>query len=54
MKNYGGVYAVPSSFLISKNGNIIWSYPGAILKDYDPQTFADLVYRIEKELTLEQ
>ena len=54
MKNYGGVYAVPSSFLISKNGNIIWSYPGAILKNYDPQTFADLVYRIEKELTLEQ
>ena len=50
MKDYGGVYAVPSSFLVGKNGNIIWSYPGAILKNYDPQTFATLLYQIEKEL----
>ena len=50
MKDYGGVYAVPSSFLVGKNGNIVWSYPGAILKNYDPQTFAALVYEIEKEL----
>ncbi len=50
MKDYGGVYAVPSSFLIGKEGSIIWKYPGAILKDYDPQTFAALVYEIEKEL----
>ena len=54
MKDYGGVYAVPSSFLIGKSGNIIWSYPGAILKTYDPQTFADLVYKIEKELKVEK
>jgi peroxiredoxin len=50
MKDYGGVYAVPSSFLIGKKGSIIWKYPGAILKDYDPQTFATLIYEIEKEL----
>ena len=50
MKDYGGVYAVPSSFLVGKNGTILWSYPGAILKNYDPQTFAALVYEIEKEL----
>ena len=50
MKDYGGVYAVPSTFLIGKKGSIIWKYPGAILKDYDPQTFASLVYEIEKEL----
>ena len=50
MRDYDGVYAVPSSFLIGKNGKIIWKYPGAILKNYDPQTFADLVYKIEKEL----
>ena len=50
MKDYGGVYAVPSSFLIGKQGSIIWKYPGAILKDYDPQTFATLIYEIEKEL----
>ena len=50
MKDYGGVYAVPSSFLVGKNGNIVWSSPGAILKNYDPQTFATLLYEIEKEL----
>ena len=50
MKDYGGVYAVPSSFLIGKQGSIIWKYPGAILKDYDPHTFATLVYEIEREL----
>ena len=50
MKDYGGVYAVPSTFLIGKKGSIIWKFPGAILKDYDPQTFATLVYEIEKEL----
>ena len=54
MRDYGGVYAVPSSFLIGQNGNITWSYPGAILKNYDPQTFANLVYKIEKELKIEQ
>ena len=53
MKDYGGVYAVPSSFLVGKNGNIVWSYPGAILKNYDPQTFATLVYEIEKGLKVE-
>ena len=50
MRDYGGVYAVPSSFLVGKNGSIVWSYPGAILKNYDPQTFSALVYKIEKEL----
>ena len=53
MRDYDGVYAVPSSFLIGKNGDIIWKYPGAILKNYDPQTFSDLVYKIEKELKVE-
>jgi len=53
MRDYDGVYAVPSSFLIGKNGNIIWKYPGAVLKNYDPQTFADLVYKIEKALKVE-
>ena len=52
--DFGGVYAVPSSFLVDKNGEMVWSYPGAILKNYDPQTFADLVYKIEKELKAEE
>ena len=50
MKENGGVYAVPSTFLVGKKGSIIWKYPGAILKDYDPQTFATLIYKIEKEV----
>jgi peroxiredoxin len=50
MQEYGGVYAVPSSFLIDKKGKMVWKYPGAILKNYDPQTFAALVYEIEKRL----
>ena len=53
MRDYDGVYAVPSSFLVGKNGNIVWKYPGAILKNYDPQTFSNLVYKIEKELKVE-
>ena len=32
---YGGVYAVPTSILINKKGESIFSYPGAILKSYD-------------------
>ena len=52
-RNYGGVYAIPSSFLIGKSGDIIWSYPGAILKNYDPQLFASLVYEIEKAMKQE-
>ena len=50
MKLYGGVYAVPSSFLVNSKGEIVWKYPGAILKEYDPQTFAKLIYEIEKSL----
>ena len=50
LRAYGGVYAVPSSFLIDYKGKIVWKYPGAILKDYDPLTFAALVYEIEKGL----
>ena len=51
MKDYGGVYSVPSSFLVDRKGDIVWSYPGAVLKDYDPQTFSAFVYEIEKSLS---
>ena len=53
MKDYQIGYSVPYSFLIGRGGDIISKYPGAILKQYDPQTFADLVYKIEKELKVE-
>ena len=51
MKDYGGVYSVPSSFLVDRKGEIVWSYPGAVLKDYDPQTFSAFVYEIEKSIS---
>ena len=50
--NYGGIYAVPWSFLIGVNGEIIKVYPGAILKSYDPAMFQDLVYNIESQLKI--
>ena len=32
---YGGILSVPTSILINKKGEKIFSYPGAILKSYD-------------------
>ncbi len=34
MRDYGGVYAVPTSILIGKNGDILKTYPGALLKGH--------------------
>ena len=48
---YGGVYSVPMSFLISSNSEIIRVYPGAILKQYDQNMYSDLVFNIEKLLS---
>ena len=48
---YGGVYSVPMSFLISGNSEIIRVYPGAILKQYDQNMYSDLVFNIEKLLS---
>ena len=49
-KAYGGVPAVPWSFLVGVNGEIIKKYPGAILKNYDPVTYQSLVSTIESEI----
>ena len=35
LREYGGIYALPTSILINKKGENIFSYPGAILKAYD-------------------
>ena len=48
---YGGIYSIPQSFLINKEGEIIRAYPGAILKDYYPNMYADLIYNIESSLS---
>ena len=50
MIDYGGIYSIPMSFLIGKNNEIVRVYPGAILKQYDPNMYADLVYNIETSL----
>ena len=39
--DYGGVYSIPTSFLIGKNNEIKRIYPGAIFKQYDPNMYSD-------------
>ena len=51
--DYGGVYSIPTSFLIGKNNEIKRVYPGAILKQYDPNMYSDLIYTIESSLAEE-
>ena len=51
--DYGGVYSIPMSFLIGKNNEIKRVYPGAILKQYDPNMYSDLIYTIEASLVEE-
>ena len=48
---YGGIYSIPISVLIDKNNQILRVYPGAILKKYDPNMYADLIYNIELSLS---
>ena len=49
-KAYGGVPAVPWSFLVGVDGEIIRTYSGAILKNYDPVTYQNLVSAIDSEI----
>ena len=49
--DYGGVMSLPTSILIGKNNKVIRTYPGAILKSYNPQQYATFVYEIEKALS---
>ena len=51
--DYGGVYSIPMSFLIGKNNEIKRIYHGAILKQYDPNMYSDLIYTIETSLAEE-
>ena len=38
MRDYGGVYAVPTSVLIGKKGDVLKTYPGALLKGHPIHT----------------
>ena len=48
--DYGGVYSIPMSFLIAKNNEIKRVYPSAILKQFDPNMFSDLIFNIESSI----
>ena len=52
-RSYGGVPAVPWSFLIGVEGDIIKTYPGAIIAQWDPVTYQNLIYTIENELKIQ-
>ncbi len=45
-----GVHSIPISFLLDKYGEVIRVYPGAILKQFDPSMYTDLVMNIENAL----
>ena len=49
--DYGGVYSIPMSFLLGKNNQIKRVYPTAILKQYDPNMYADLIFNIESSIS---
>ena len=52
-RSYGGVPAVPWSFLIGVEGDIIKTYPGAIIAQWDPVTHQNLIYTIESQLKIQ-
>jgi len=49
-REYGGIHSIPMSFLINKKGEIIRIYPGAIIKQFDPNIYTDLILHIEDAL----
>ena len=51
LSDYGGIYSIPISILVDKNNQILRVYPGAILKQYDPNMYADLIYNIESSIS---
>ena len=53
-RSYGGIPAVPWSFLIGIDGDIIKTYPGAIIAQWDPVTYQNLVYTIESQLKVNE
>ena len=50
LSEYGAGYSVPVSFLVNTKGELIRGYPGAILKQYNPGMYTDLIYNIESSL----
>ena len=53
MMNYGGIYSIPTSILINKNTEVVRVYNSAILKQYDPYMYQDLLLHIKESLSAE-
>ena len=49
--DYGGIYTITVSILIGPENEILRFYPGAILKQYDTNMYADLIYNIESSIS---
>jgi len=45
-----GVYSIPISFLVNKEGELIRVYSGLISKQFNPNAYTDLIINIEKAL----
>ena len=45
-----GVRSIPMSILLNKKGEVIRVYQSAILKEYDPRMYTDLIIQIENAL----
>tara|TARA_Y100000590_G_C15651796_1_gene989049 strand:+ start:259 stop:1086 length:828 start_codon:yes stop_codon:yes gene_type:complete len=45
-----GVRSIPMSILLNKRGEVVRVYQSAILKQYDPRMYADLIIQIENAL----
>ena len=45
-----GVRSIPMSILLNKKGEVIRVYQSAILKQYDPRMYTDLIIQIENAL----
>ena len=56
LMDYGGIYAVPTSILIDRNGEKVFSYPGAVLKQNDQWdgVYSTLLKKITESLGVEK
>ena len=51
--DYGGLYAIPQTYIINKKGEIIYHLPGALLKNYMPEEYFKFIQKIEQTLYLD-
>ena len=52
--DYGGIFALPTSIIIDRKGEIKRIYPSAILKDYTPSIYSAFIYDVESALVSDE